>query len=202
MKGSQRRCSAHCVSWGRLQSQLPRKAGWPGDSAAPGWTRVRSYRVALWGLAPACAHLGATASDPLRPWGQAPHRVRVRRCRLPLWAGLTTATRVPLGRSSRLSVHPRPPCAGPSRQGRAHTGCRPGGPRPDTFRRRPRAGLRAGRLLGAGPATSRAQAAAASASWVQKAGRAWEDGGPGGGHAAATPLWAEARGPRSIGIGG
>lgn len=112
MKGSQRWCSAHPVSWERLQSQLPRKAAWAGDSAAPGWTRVWSYRVASWGPAPVCAHLSAAAGDPLRPWDQAPHRVRVRRCRLPLWAGLMTATQVPLGRSGRPSAHPRPPVLG------------------------------------------------------------------------------------------
>lgn len=151
--------------------------------------------MALWGPAPACAHLGTAAGDPLMPGGQAPHRVWVRRCRLPAVGWGDGGHAGASGCSDGPSACPYPTRAGPSWRGCAHTGCRPGGPRPDTLRRQLLSGLRAGRLSGSGKATSQAPAAVASASRVQKTGRAWEDGGTRGWPRSSRSRWAEACSP-------
>lgn len=141
---------------------------------------------------PCGAHLGPTAGDPPTPGksGASPQGLGETLASSPLWAD---------GRPRRCLwvlgwtiARPHRTRAGPSRWGCAHTGCRPGGPRP-RHAQEAASGRRAGRL-------SRAGKAAGSVSCVQKTGRAWEDedpGRPGCSHS----RWAEACSPRSVGIG-
>lgn len=162
------------------------------------WGLGRSCHMALWGPAPACAHLGTAAGDPLMPGGQAPHRVWVRRCRLPAvgWgdgghagasgcSGGPSACPYPTRAGAALTlaagpgVHVQTHSGGSCSQVSGQAGCR-GRARPPAKHQLPWPLPHAFRRQDVPGRTE----------------------GPGGGHAAAAPAGQRPAAPRSVGTGG